>query len=881
MPTKREPRKNADTIIYMPQTNLKQPKLLRWSMMVALSLIILVLISLSGVVSNSGRSFAQDVAAREKQNFSPSASSGPTNLFMLTGSGANLAFGDYVSNSTTLNTSYRFFIEVPQGLPRLAVEIFDADVGRGGANEDDAGRDRARGGFDTSVTYTLIRPDGTTAATLSCDDATCTDNAWQAILDSTTAQNTAAGHWELRVNMSSSVTGGDDINAIGVRAHDGTSGAGGTELNIYFDSFNALGVNPPASGTQSRSYAMYPYITSGATFSKNDFDFDSDSGNVGSIALTSRTGEFTQNLASASMSADNVWRRDAVTGWTSDLAAIDYGIWNANVTISSYLVGGTPNGNYADLYFSNYQAAVNPPTSNPATNAFRVYLPTDAGTAPAKPYLTQLMSHVSGPKTPVVGQTSVFAIFVHMNNPTSRAITFSTPTNIITSNVPVGVGVTYAGNSSVNQGSIVSQPAIGGTGNVTWNPGTVAAGARATLSYRVSVTPPSTARIPTTGTPASGNGTRAQYVDETGNTTQTRATYLFGPLAELAVTPGIITAAPALISGRVTDDNGAPLGGVTVNLSGGKGTRTITDSNGNYRFENVETEGFYTVTPERANYSFTPASLSFSLLADKTDAGFIANASAQAINPLDSRDIFVRQQYLDFLAREPDQNGWLYWTDEISRCGFDADCTRQRRIDVSAAFFMSDEFQQGGNFIYRIYKGGLGRPLTYAEFSADRNLVVGSKQLESSKAAFADAFVGRAEFVRKYGAAKTADSFVDALVQNIRQSSGVDLSGQRGALLNSYNAGASLNESRSQALRKAIDDASFMQAEYNRSFVRMQYFGYLKRDPEQSGLDFWLDVLNSREPNNYRGMVCSFLTSAEYQQRFSTVLTHSNAECGR
>jgi hypothetical protein len=67
--------------------------------------------------------------------------------------------------------------------------------------------------------------------------------------------------------------------------------------------------------------------------------------------------------------------------------------------------------------------------------------------------------------------------------------------------------------------------------------------------------------------------------------------------------------------------------------------------------------------------------------------------------------------------------------------------------------------------------------------------------------------------------------------------------------------------------------------EYNPSFVLMEYFGYLQREPDQGGYDFWLDVLNNREPNNYRGMVCSFITSAEYQKRFSSVVLHSDAEC--
>jgi Domain of unknown function (DUF4214) len=61
----------------------------------------------------------------------------------------------------------------------------------------------------------------------------------------------------------------------------------------------------------------------------------------------------------------------------------------------------------------------------------------------------------------------------------------------------------------------------------------------------------------------------------------------------------------------------------------------------------------------------------------------------------------------------------------------------------------------------------------------------------------------------------------------------------------------------------------------------MQYFGYLRRDPELGGYNFWLDVLNNRVPGNYRSMICAFLTSAEYQHRFSSVITRTNADCGR
>jgi len=112
------------------------------------------------------------------------------------------------------------------------------------------------------------------------------------------------------------------------------------------------------------------------------------------------------------------------------------------------------------------------------------------------------------------------------------------------------------------------------------------------------------------------------------------------------------------------------------------------------------------------------------------------------------------------------------------------------------------------------------------------------------------------------------------------QSSGVDLSGQRPGLIGTYNAGANLNESRASVLRTVADNALFKQKHFNAAFVLTEYFGYLRRDAEPDGFNFWLNVLNNSDPGNYRGMVCSFVTSTEYQKRFSTVVTHSNGECG-
>jgi len=82
-------------------------------------------------------------------------------------------------------------------------------------------------------------------------------------------------------------------------------------------------------------------------------------------------------------------------------------------------------------------------------------------------------------------------------------------------------------------------------------------------------------------------------------------------------------------------------------------------------------------------------------------------------------------------------------------------------------------------------------------------------------------------------------------------------------------------------VRELTESADFRQSEYNAAFVLTEYFGYLRRDAEPEGYNFWLDVLNNREPGNFRGMVCSFITSTEYQRRFSSVVSHSNGECGQ
>src|SRR5206468_8275249 len=67
---------------------------------------------------------------------------------------------------------------------------------------------------------------------------------------------------------------------------------------------------------------------------------------------------------------------------------------------------------------------------------------------------------------------------------------------------------------------------------------------------------------------------------------------------------------------------------------------------------------------------------------------------------INDADFFVSTQYVDFLSRFPDQSGFNFWTNDITVCAADPACTEVKRINVSAAFFVSIEFQQTGYLVY-------------------------------------------------------------------------------------------------------------------------------------------------------------------------------------
>lgn len=243
--------------------------------------------------------------------------------------------------------------------------------------------------------------------------------------------------------------------------------------------------------------------------------------------------------------------------------------------------------------------------------------------------------------------------------------------------------------------------------------------------------------------------------------------------------------------------------------------------------------------------------------------------------PMDTAAVFITEQYRDFLNREPDPGGLAYWTNEITKCGSNVQCVNRRRVEVSASFFVEQEFQDSGSFIYRMYRASFGRAPSYSEFMPDRITVIGGPNLANDKSIFADNWVQRPAFLQTYPASLSRAEFVNQLFDS------AGLSPYATERQQQITAMTTAGKTRSRVLQDVIEIEGFKNREYNPSFVLMEYFGYLRRDPDQDGYNFWLNVVNDRAPNNYLAMVCAFVTSREYQERFSLVVTRNNGECGQ
>jgi subtilisin family serine protease len=370
-----------------------------------------------------------------------------------------------------------------------------------------------------------------------------------------------------------------------------------------------------------------------------------------------------------------------------------------------------------------------------------------------------------------------------------------------------------------------------------------------------------------------------------------------GASVTVTVTRGGSTATPASVDYSTADDIATQKGDYIIsagrlNFGVGEASKIFTV----FIVDDVYQEGTETFKVTLSN----PVGTDLGVRTTADVAIFDNDLTPGTTNPLDNADarFYVREHYVDFLNREPDAGGLNFWTDQITSCGTDNACKELRKINVSAAFFLSIEFQETGYLVERLYKSAYGDAtgtstfggthqlsvpvVRFTEFMADsqeisRGVVIGqpgaAQLLESNKQAFIASFVQRSRFTTAFPLAMTPAAFVDALNAN----AGNPLSAtERNQLVADLTGG---QKTRAEVLRVVAEDSDLNNAEKNKAFVLMQYFGYLRRDPnvgtgpnpdtDYTGYDFWLTKLLQFNGNFVNAeMVKAFIVSGEYRHRF-------------
>ncbi len=370
------------------------------------------------------------------------------------------------------------------------------------------------------------------------------------------------------------------------------------------------------------------------------------------------------------------------------------------------------------------------------------------------------------------------------------------------------------------------------------------------------------------------------------------------------------------VRGRVVDQDGVALVGVRVTLSGDASATAQTDALGEYEFDDLTANKKYVVTPALDNYVFEPLQYTFASLSADERADFVAYrnvAAGEHYSNLLIPNGAVRASVLkentlyiggDFTSlRVPGKHGVVVSTfssavdyrfarvngkitaaasdgaggwyvagtfTEAGEPGFFGQ-REVKRVNVSAAFFLSIEFQETGFLAYRMGLASYGEAPKYRRLMSDSRAIAAGVQvgigdwearLAANRRAFADAWVSRAEFKAKYGQ-MTEEQYVAALLSNAK----LDAS-RAEPLVSALKAGTM---SRAEALLRVADDAELKAKEKSRAFVLMQYYGYLRRDPDAGGFDYWLGKLDGFGGDFIRAeMVKAFLDSVEYRRRFET-----------
>jgi uncharacterized delta-60 repeat protein len=251
------------------------------------------------------------------------------------------------------------------------------------------------------------------------------------------------------------------------------------------------------------------------------------------------------------------------------------------------------------------------------------------------------------------------------------------------------------------------------------------------------------------------------------------------------------------------------------------------------------------------------------------------NDTGAAPNPAQGppHEFFVRQQYLDFLSREPDAGGFQAWLGVLNNCpnantGPEVQSGCDRIFVSGEGFFRSVEFSLKGAYVFRFYKVAFNRLPEYTEIVADMSFVAGATEQEvfQRRAELAARFTQRAEFQSAFSV-MTNEQYVAALLgrYNLTQVTTRDPASPDTGAKQVLTAAQLAALPRDRALRAIADSDEVTAREFNNAFVAMQYYGYLRRKPEPSGYAAWLVVLQS---GDVRAMVNGFLNSQEYRLRF-------------
>ncbi|HEY1403118.1 MAG TPA: DUF4214 domain-containing protein, partial [Pyrinomonadaceae bacterium] len=124
--------------------------------------------------------------------------------------------------------------------------------------------------------------------------------------------------------------------------------------------------------------------------------------------------------------------------------------------------------------------------------------------------------------------------------------------------------------------------------------------------------------------------------------------------------------------------------------------------------------------------------------------------------------------------------------------------------------------------------------------------------------AFAAAWISRGDFAASYPASMSASEYVNKVLQT----AGVTVSNKDQLIAGLSNG----TETRASVLRKVVESAEFEAKEFDPAYVAMQYYGYLRREPEPAGYNAWLNYLRAN-PGDYKTMVWGFVYSPEYRNR--------------